>query len=180
MASSGLPVSAALAGSAGSEVGRQAWAGLAALVRRPFRRGTVPEPAGNGLPRASSGELELAALQEDSTDLNRARALATALHVRAALDEELRVRLEEWWQGAQVAGGEVHNSVSGGTQNGPVIQGRNFSNLTVDMTGGTEKPDRAHRDARRRRRSAGLSTATCLVRRVHHILRRIAYAPRHS
>ncbi len=139
--SSDLPVSAALAKSAGSEVGRQAWAGLAALVRRPFRR-TVPEPAGNGPPRASSGELELAALQEDSTELNRAQVLVTALHVRAALDEKFRVRLEEWWQRAQAAGGEVHHSVSGGTQNGPVIQGRDFSNLTFHMTCGTEKPDR--------------------------------------
>lgn len=48
--SSNLPVSTALAGSARSEVGRQAWPGLAALARRPFRRGTVPEPAGTGLP----------------------------------------------------------------------------------------------------------------------------------
>ncbi len=66
----------------------------------------------------------------------------TALHVRAALHEKFRVRLEEWWQRAQAAGGEVHNSVSGGTQNGPVIQGRDFSNLTFHMTRGTEKPDR--------------------------------------
>ncbi|MGW4627707.1 hypothetical protein [Streptomyces rubiginosohelvolus] len=133
---------AALAGSVGSEAGRQAWAGLAALVRRPFRHGTVPEPTTNVLPRARSGELELAALQEDSTDLNRAQALATALHVRAALDEDFRLRLEEWWQGVQVAGGEVHNSVSGGTQYGPVIQGRDFSNLTFHMARGAEEPDR--------------------------------------
>lgn len=80
--------------------------------------------------------------QEDSTDLNRAQALVTAVHVRAARDEKFRVRLEEWWQRAQAAGGEVHNSVSGSTQNGPVIQGHDFSDLTFHMTRGTEKPDR--------------------------------------
>ncbi|WSK17555.1 hypothetical protein OG717_20480 [Streptomyces celluloflavus] len=133
---------AALAGSVGSEAGRQACAGLAALVRSPFRRGTVPESAGSGLPQVSSGELELTALQEDSNDPNRAQALATALHVRAALDEGFRVRLEEWWHGAQVSGGEVHNSISGGTQHGPVVQGRDFSNLTFHMTHGAERPDR--------------------------------------
>lgn len=132
----------ALAGSIGSEAGRQAWAGLASLVRRPFPRGSVPEPARGGVSQVSSGELELAALQEDSTDPNRAQALVTALRVRAALDEDFRLRLEEWWQRAQVAGGEVHNSVSGGTQYGPVIQGRDFSNLTFHMARGAEEPDR--------------------------------------
>lgn len=133
---------AALAGSVGSEAGRQAWAGLTELVRRPFRRGTVPEPTRDGAPRVSSGELELAALQDDSNDPNRAQALVTALQVRAALDEDFRVRLDEWWRSAQVAGGgEVHNSVSGGVQNGPVVQGRDFSNLTFNMTRGTGNPD---------------------------------------
>ncbi|MYY03349.1 MULTISPECIES: hypothetical protein [unclassified Streptomyces] len=133
---------AAMAGSAGSEAGRQAWSGLTDLVRRPFRRGTIPEPTGAGSPRVSSGELELTALRDDSTDPNRAQALATALHVRAALDEEFRVRLDEWWREAQAAGGGgVHNSVSGGVQNGPVVQGRDFSNLTFNMTRGTGDSD---------------------------------------
>lgn len=133
---------AALAGSVGSEAGRHAWTGLTDLVRRPFRRGTIPEPTGEASPRVSSGELELAALQDDSTDPSRAQALVTALHVRAALDEEFRVRLDEWWREAQAAGGgEVHNSVSGGVQNGPVVQGRDFSNLTFNMTRGAGHPD---------------------------------------
>lgn len=125
---------AALAGSVGGEAGRQAWSGLAALVRRPFRRGTIPEPGREGAPLVSSGELELAALQDDSTDPNRAQALVTALQVRAALDEEFRVRLDEWWRGAQSAGGVVHNSISGSVRNGQAIQGRDFSHLTFNMT----------------------------------------------
>ncbi|MFC9944643.1 hypothetical protein [Streptomyces pratensis] len=132
---------AALAGSAGSEAGRQAWAGLTALVRRPFRRGTVPEPDQDGV-RVSSGELELAAMQEDSTDPVRSQALATALHVRAALDEEFRLLLDEWWQRTQASDGAAHNSVSGGTQNGPVVQGRDFSGLTFHMTRDTVDPGR--------------------------------------
>ncbi|WP_406147739.1 hypothetical protein [Streptomyces sp. NBC_01012] len=133
---------ASLAGSVGGEAGRQAWAGLAALVRRPFRRGTIPEPTRDGTHRVSSGELELAALQDDSTDPNRAQALVTALQVRAALDEEFRVHLDEWWQSAQASGGsgDVHNNVSG-NPTGPVVQGRDFSNLTFNMTRGTGEPE---------------------------------------
>ncbi|WP_435845975.1 hypothetical protein [Streptomyces huasconensis] len=74
----------------------------------------------------------------------RAQALATALGVRAALDGEFRGQLEEWWQRAQAGsgGGNVHNSVSGGAQNGPVLQGRDFSALTFNMTRTTPPSDR--------------------------------------
>ncbi|MEU3224464.1 hypothetical protein ABZ695_15050 [Streptomyces sp. NPDC006976] len=133
---------AAMAGSAGSEAGRQAWSGLTDLVRRPFRRGTIPEPTGEGSPRVSSGELELTALRDDSTDPNRAQALVTALHVRAALDEEFRVRLDEWWRETQVAGrSQVNNNVSGNVTDGAVLQGRDFSNLTFNMSRGTGNSD---------------------------------------
>ncbi|WP_327710269.1 hypothetical protein OG912_18140 [Streptomyces sp. NBC_00464] len=125
----------ALAGSVGGDAGRQAWQGLTALVRRPFRRGAVEgarneEPAG-----ISSGELEVTELENSPADLLRAQALATALGVRAALDAEFRALLEEWWQDAQSdTGAEVHNTISGGTQNGPVLQGRDFSSLTFNMS----------------------------------------------
>ncbi|MBB5120534.1 hypothetical protein AF335_11430 [Streptomyces eurocidicus] len=134
---------AALAGSLGSEAGRQAWQGLTALVRRPFGWAAAQGPEGNGTPQVSSGELEAAALAGDPADPMRAQALATALGVRAALDGEFRALLDEWWQRAQAGspGGDVHNSISGGTQNGPVLQGRDFSNLTFDMTRGEAAPD---------------------------------------
>ncbi|MDK0520447.1 hypothetical protein [Streptomyces sp. ML-6] len=127
---------AALAGSIGSEAGRQTWQGLTALVRRPFRRGSAQGAEDDGAPRISSGELEAAALEGDPADPLRAQALATALGVRAALDGEFRVLLEEWWRQARSGspGGEVHNSVSGGTQNGPVLQGRDFFGPTFNMT----------------------------------------------
>ncbi|MGA4850270.1 hypothetical protein ACOBQB_30000 [Streptomyces sp. G5(2025)] len=127
---------AALAGSIGGEAGRQAWQGLTALVRRPFGRATAEGTEDGGARPVSSGELEVAALAGDPADPVRAQALATALGVRAALDGEFRASLDEWWQRVQAgsAGGDVHNSISGGTQNGPVLQGRDFSALTFNMT----------------------------------------------
>ncbi|MFF7364848.1 hypothetical protein [Streptomyces sp. NPDC008125] len=124
----------ALAGGVGGDAGRQAWQALTALVRRPFRRGSADDTRAEVPPGISSGEPEIAELESDPADPLRAQALATALGVRAALDEEFRASLEEWWQAARSgAGDEVHNSISGGTQHGPVIQGRDFSHLTFNM-----------------------------------------------
>ncbi|MER5929891.1 hypothetical protein [Streptomyces sp. NPDC002054] len=134
---------AALAGGLGSEAGRQAWQGLTALVRRPFQRGAAQGDEAGGTSQISSGELEVAALEAEPADPLRAQALATALGVRAALDGEFRPLLEEWWQQTQASsGGEVHNSISGGTQNGPVLQGRDFSSLTFNMTRAPGAPGR--------------------------------------
>lgn len=125
---------AALAGSIGSEAGRQAWQGLTALVRRPFGQATPPGAEGDGTPQVRSGELEVAALEAAPDDVASAQALATALGVRAALDGEFRAQLDAWWQQARAIhpGGDVHNSISGGTQHGPVFQGRDFSSLSFD------------------------------------------------
>ncbi|QFZ72918.1 hypothetical protein GFH48_06225 [Streptomyces fagopyri] len=120
---------AALAGGAGGEVGRQAWAGLSALVRRPVRR-----DGGGRIPAASSsGEGELVRLAENPADQGRAQALSTVLAVRAALDEDFRSGLLAWQEQARLVrtgDGTVTNNVSGGAQHGPVVQGRDFTNLT--------------------------------------------------
>ena len=120
---------AALAGGAGGEMGRQAWAGLSALVGRPFRHSRD-----TGQPVVvSSGEAELAALETAPSDLARAQALHTALVTRAAVDAEFDVGLQRWLAQARLAttgDGEVHNTISGGTQNGPVLQGRDFSGIS--------------------------------------------------
>lgn len=129
----------ALASGVGGDAGRQAWQGLAALVRRPFR-GSSTDDAGGVTSGISSGEPEVAELENDPADPLRAQALATALGVRAALDGEFRALLEEWWQSAQSgSSGEVRNSISGGTQNGPVLQGRDFSSLTFNTTENRER-----------------------------------------
>ncbi|MGW1224253.1 hypothetical protein [Streptomyces sp. NPDC001478] len=124
----------ALAGSVGGDAGRQAWQGLTALVRRPFRRGSADDPRPDADPGISSGEPELTALAAHPADPLRAQALATALGVRAALDGEFRTLLDAWWQEARrEAGDEIHNSISGGTQNGPVLQGRDFTSPTFHL-----------------------------------------------
>ncbi|MFF2436664.1 hypothetical protein ACFVU4_21215 [Streptomyces sp. NPDC058107] len=118
----------ALAGGAGGEVGRQAWVGLSALVRRPFR----PDSSGQA-PVVSSGEAELVRLAGDPSDQGRAQALSTALAVRVAVDEDFRTGLAAWQEQAKLVrtgDGAVTNTVSGGTQHGPVVQGRDFSQLT--------------------------------------------------
>ncbi|MFE7028799.1 hypothetical protein ACFU9Y_00695 [Streptomyces sp. NPDC057621] len=129
----------ALASGAGGELGRDAWAALSALVRRPFRRGGTGEDD----PAAGSGEAELARLAQDPADQGTAQALSTTLAVRAALDTEFRAVLAAWQDHVQripIDDRAVHNTISGGTQNGPVLQGRDFSNLT--FTTAAPRPDR--------------------------------------
>ncbi|WP_461034278.1 hypothetical protein [Streptomyces mayteni] len=123
---------AALAAGAGGEAGRQTWEGLLALVRRPFRRGAVDD--GDGPPSVSSGEAELRRLALAPSDPERAQTLSTALAVRAALDADFRGHLASWGQEARLVrtgDGEVRNEISGGTVHGPVLQGRDFSGLSI-------------------------------------------------
>ncbi|MEV0961224.1 hypothetical protein AB0J25_01140 [Streptomyces sp. NPDC049910] len=121
---------AALAGGVGGEMGRQTWAGLSALVRRPFQSGRDSGQA----PAASSGEAELVALDQTPADVTRAQALSIALAVRAAVDEEFGNELRQWHERAKLVrtgDGAVINTISGGTQNGPVMQGRDFSGISI-------------------------------------------------
>ncbi|MFF7403000.1 hypothetical protein [Streptomyces murinus] len=126
----------ALAGGAGGELGRQAWTGLGELVRRPFRRGGAVGPEGSapqGSASEGSGEAELAMLARDPGDAAAARALSVVLHRRAAADAEFEERLRRWDEAARrvsLTGGDVHNSISGGTFSAPVIQGRDFTGTT--------------------------------------------------
>lgn len=117
---------AALAGGAGGEAGRQAWAGLSSLVRRPFGRSRNTDA-----PAASSGEAELAQLAEAPDDTARAQALSTALAVRATLDADFQASLRRWCASAELLGtGDIHNEIKGGRFAGPVLQGRDFSSIS--------------------------------------------------
>jgi hypothetical protein len=121
---------AALAGGAGGEVGRQAWAGLSSLVRRPFQRSQ--EAAGRSA--VSSGEAELTRLEHAPADPARAQALSTALAVRAAVDADFQTRLQQWHEQARLmrtGDGDVHNEISGGTFYGSPVQGRDFSGVSI-------------------------------------------------
>jgi hypothetical protein len=64
-------------------------------------------------------------------------ALAEVLLARTAADEEFGQALENWWQRAEPIRakiGNVTNTVSGGTQQGPVLQGRDFSNVNFGVS----------------------------------------------
>lgn len=117
---------AALAGGAGGEAGREAWAELSSLIRRPFRRGR------NGsATNASSGEAELLRLTESPDDARRAHALSTALAVRAAVDAEFHAGLRRWSEMIESpVSRHVRNEITGGSFTGPVLQGRDFSGIT--------------------------------------------------
>ncbi|GAA3140032.1 hypothetical protein GCM10017687_65810 [Streptomyces echinatus] len=131
---------AALVGGVGGEAGRQAWASLTALVRRPFRG---DGDAAGDAPQVSAGLDELARLEENPADPARAQALSTALAVRAALDADFRRSLEAWHEQAKRAhtgGGTVHNEVKGGNQYGPVVMGQNFSNLSFGSPAAAPAP----------------------------------------
>jgi hypothetical protein len=120
---------AAVAGGAGGALGTQLWAEVIALVRRPFRHA---HPQGDSAEGAPDGAAELAALEQAPSDGRRAVTLAEVLIARADADRQFRRALEAWWdQASQLwAGGNVISTISGGTQYGPVLQGRDFSGLT--------------------------------------------------
>jgi hypothetical protein len=112
-------------------MGKQAWAGLSALVRRPFRHPAAAADVA-GTTAVSSGVGELVALEQVPSDPTRGQLLSTALAVRAALDADFRTGLQQWHESAKLVrtgDGDVHNSVSGGHQYN-VVQGRDFSGLT--------------------------------------------------
>lgn len=128
-------VLAAIVGGAGGGLGGALWSGVVSLVRRPFRRkdgagGEAAATAG----MVPAGTAELAALQQAPGDQQKALALAGALLVRSEADPGFRLALESWWalaeQQVRVGSGDVQNTVSGGTQQGPVLMGRDFSNTT--------------------------------------------------
>jgi tetratricopeptide (TPR) repeat protein len=119
----------AIISGASGELGSRLWAGVGALVRRPFRR-QAPE---DNVAALSAGDVELTALERAPADERRAVALAEVLVARAYADGEFRRALDGWWEQAspvRAGAGNVTNTISGGTQHGPVLQGRDFSNVT--------------------------------------------------
>ncbi|MGW6456692.1 hypothetical protein ACWF94_12340 [Streptomyces sp. NPDC055078] len=116
-----LAVLAALAGGAGGEIGRQAWAGLSGVVRRRRAAATAagdgdggspggaagespqvtpagsPAAAADGPPdAAATSESALAALEERPDDLARAGELERALTDRRAADAEFARAVQVW------------------------------------------------------------------------------------
>jgi hypothetical protein len=130
---------AIVSGAAGG-LGGQLWAGVSDLVRRPFHGS---HRLGNTTTPASSGEAELIALEHGLGDEAQAVALAVTLISRAEEDARFLRDLEGWWARANRAlarTGGVTNTISGGNQQGPVLQGRDFSGLTFGSTAANSPP----------------------------------------
>jgi hypothetical protein len=118
----------------GGQLGAQLWQGVVSLVRRPFYRQGTAGGDRVTVEAVPTGESELAALQQTRGDQSRAVALAAALLARARVDEEFGRALESWWDQAgpvRASIGNATNTISGGTQRGPVLQGRDFSGITL-------------------------------------------------
>ncbi|MFF9521785.1 hypothetical protein [Streptomyces achromogenes] len=119
-----------MATGAAGEAGRQLWAALSGLVRRRPAEEEAPEPA--------TGEAELVSLAEAPHDVARARALSEVLGARAEQDPWFLAELTRWHQrarGLETGQGDTSNTISGGTQHGPVLQGRDFSGITFNDPG---------------------------------------------
>ena len=117
---------------ASEALGGQLLTGLVSLVRRPWHRKADAGP--EALP---SGQAELAALQQSRRDEQKAVTLAQVLLARADADAGFGRALEAWWSRAEpvrASVGNVSNTISGGTQRGPVLQGRDFTNVTLGAT----------------------------------------------
>ena len=128
-------VLAAVASGAGGALGSQVWNEICALIRRPFRHGVADDAPGAALP---IGDETLAALEQHPADVESATGLAKALITRAARDREFQHELAAWWEQARQVqlGDQVSNTISGGSQYGPVLQGRDFTDLNF----GTQPP----------------------------------------
>ncbi|MER7894624.1 hypothetical protein ABTX62_00290 [Streptomyces sp. NPDC096046] len=75
----------------------------------------------------------MAALGQAPDDQARARVLSATLAARTLLDPDFDAGLRQWHEEARLIpteGGDVRNSISGGNQYGPVLQGRDFSGLS--------------------------------------------------
>jgi hypothetical protein len=123
-----------------------AWAQARERVARFFARGADGSAAAGELQESQqelrsareSGDAEAA----DDVEAEWRTRLRRLLRADPAAAEELRALLTEL--GPLANGGPavvVHNTVSGGVQHGPVVQGLNFSGLTFHTSTPAPRPD---------------------------------------
>ena len=134
-------VLAAISTGAGEGLGNQLWDGVVSLVRRPFH----DEPATNsdGAAVVPAGEAHLAALEQTPGDQDKAVALAEVLLARSIADGEFRRALRNWWDQAEPIRARIENvtnTISGGTQQGPVLMGRDFSDVSFGAAQASPPP----------------------------------------
>lgn len=122
----------AIAGGAAGAAGTGAWQGLVALVKRPFVHTPEDEEATAALDA-------LAALQQESGDRVAAGKLASVLQARAGVDAGFRDAVQTWLDRAyeELSGnsGNTHSEISGGTQHGHLLMGRDFSSIRLGASG---------------------------------------------
>jgi len=117
-------LSAVISGAAG-QAGENLWDRLVALVRRPF----------HGRQGSGSGNAELVALEQAKDDHALVLELSRVLTARADSDDSFADGLDAWLSRARKAiieMGAVSNTISGGHQTGPVIQGRDFHGVNFN------------------------------------------------
>ena len=124
----GTALSAVITGTS-EALGGELWKQIVSLIRQPKQHVAAADSQGT----ISPGEPELAALQQSPHDQEKAIALAEVLLSRARADVSFERTLHTWWVHAEpfrAGAGSVTNIISGGTQHGPVVQGKNFGSLT--------------------------------------------------
>ena len=120
----------AIVSGAGGGLGSQLWAGVSALVRRLFHRQAADEETAASVP---SGEAELAALERAPSDKGGPSRWRRCWWRGLG---PMRSSAGRWRAGGsrpslmRTGEGNVTNTISGGTQYGPVLQGRDFAGLT--------------------------------------------------
>ena len=135
----GAVVLAIVSGAAGAASGRL-WDGL----RRLVRRSPEGQPAGMDPPTMVPGGIAEFVALEQAPGNDRAVALAEALLARAGADTAFRQELETWWTQAsqlRTGRGDVTSTITGGTQYGPVLQGRDFTGLTFQASPMPQPPE---------------------------------------
>ncbi|MEU9451963.1 hypothetical protein [Streptomyces sp. NPDC048277] len=124
-----------------------AWEGAKQRVARLLARGRETDTVVGELDE-SRGTLIAATGTTDEQTLTADLTASMRLTLRRLLEqdpgaaEELQHLVDEFAPTLQAdPAGTVNNSITGGTQHGPVIQGHTFTNLTIHASGSTP-PDR--------------------------------------
>jgi hypothetical protein len=114
-----------LASGAAGEAGKQAWATMASYVKTRFGRG-------------SRAEIAVIALDHDPDLISHGEVLAEILESSAADDEQAAAWIRNWLRQAAPLAGQrfdqgsgATNVVTGNAQVQTLVQGQNFSNLTI-------------------------------------------------
>ncbi|NEB00928.1 hypothetical protein [Streptomyces sp. SID13726] len=116
-----------------------AWEQAKQRVARLLARGGEPDAVAGEL-EESRGTLVAVTGTADEADLTSDLTASIRLRLRRLLEqdpdavEELRSLVAEFATDQAEARSVVNNSITGGTQHGPVVQGHTFTNLTFHTT----------------------------------------------